>query len=259
MQKKDVLKVVLILVSAAFIGCNSYSIKDQKDPSLSLLIIKTNIPDGFAVQTSSVKKSDGINYQSGFTAYNSDNRYNKLMVFENITDGDYRINSLLAETSRSSSSTRVGNATHTTTTWRALDFTFDDSAAENKDMNNGGWFHVKPSSICYAGDIAWFQSSSRDEITDKMSKIFKKSKKDVEKSFLYNFRLKSKKIDEPYFMIKLDHPALIGEKESLKNELAMLVSFKNGKKSKNENWDKIIDTRIVEISQKLGLQQSIKK
>ena len=220
------------------------------NPSLSLLIIKTNIPDGFALQDSTVKNKEEVYYKSVFRAYQSDNRYNKLMVFENIAEGDYRINSLLAETSKSSTSTNTGNYTYTKSTWKVLDLKFKDLDSAVKTKNDK-WFSVPSSSVIYAGDIAWFPNSSREEIISKMAEVYKKPKKDVIKSILYDFNLKTSKSDDQYFMVRLDHPVLIGEEESLKNEIRMLLTFKKGKKSKNKIWNKMIDSRITELNQKL--------
>jgi hypothetical protein len=248
-----------VLILSLFTACSSYKIKDQVNPSLSLLIIKTNIPDGFAIERSSVINKKGNKYQSSFIASKSDNINNKLMVFDNVEAGEYKINTLYAETAKQSTSYTVGNTRYTNSKWNIYDFIFNDSEDKKKSVSDKEWFNVEPFSITYGGDIAWFKLSTKDEVIEKVSAYLKKSKKDVEKSIILNFMLKTPKTNEEYFMLRLDDAGLIGEKDSLRSELATLQSFRKKKKSDNKIWDKMIEARILELSRKIAAIPEKKK
>lgn len=259
-KRKPDLKAVIILlcIFALFTGCSSYRIKDQKDPSLSLLIIKTNIPDGFTIERSFIKNKNENAYKSSFRSSQYDNRYSKYLVFENIPEGEYRIGYLYAETTKTYSSYTVGKMIYTTSNWKTLDLSFNYDTEENSKIADN-WMKVKPSSIVYGGDVAWFQLNTKNEIMDKVANYYKKSKKDIEKSILYNLELVSPKSREQYFILRFDHPALVGEKESMKSELSVLQGFRKVKKSENIIWDKMIDERIQELKSKISSMPDKKK
>lgn len=83
--KKSHIYFFLLVVSTVISGCTThYRIFDQHKNNLSLMIIRTNIPQGYAIKESTIKGKNGKLYSINYTAPTTDDIRNKLIVFENL-------------------------------------------------------------------------------------------------------------------------------------------------------------------------------
>lgn len=244
---KQIFKTVLfaLLISITATGCMTLSIPEQKEPSLSLMALKINVPKDFIVMNSGIK-SNGETYARTLMSEITTSDKKNPQIFVNIPAGKYRLNDLYAKTC------------HACNRYRELDLKFNDT--DKRTIQNNEWIELKAGSVKYAGLLEFITIDQKDGRLAEIGTIFKKTPQEVNKAIINESEVTYSKGKTNCIIIRLDHPALIGEVDSLKIEKDVWVSLINDKKENSEvKWGQILKNRIAEIDKEISRLSKVSK
>jgi len=212
------------------------------------MVFTLNLPKGFYINNSYVMADNKEYIDSSIVSkYTKDAK--ELQAFDNIPGGLYIIKKLSAETAK----VQNGNVK----TWRELNLKF--KKADN-NAENYKFMDLQPGSIKYMGSIYFFDIEKKDEMLASIAKILKKTPTEILKAVLYESELTSGKTKGHYMFIRLDHPALIGELESLKIEKNVWEAlFSDKRREPTPQWDQLLNKRMKEIDKRIALLSKNKK
>jgi len=235
----------MLLLCAAFSlnTCVSYyKIQDQReDPKLSVAVMRMAVP--FTIfEGNLLGKTGGI--KSQYRAKHGDAYKRKVMVFTNVLPGDYYIGQVYSE----SRQTTATYGRYRRTTWRTLRLFFEDPRKVKSDQKI---FKIPPGKIIYLGNFILLPK-------DKMKQFYKsaakmgKTKEMIDGSAAYTTWIwsKDRSKKKEYYLLRTDHPKLVGIGKSLNSELRMLNAvFSN--RNDIPVCKKMAAARIAEISREI--------
>ena len=241
MKNKSIVKI-LVPVFFLLIGCN-YQIRQPENASKSLMFVNIGIPKGFGIKKGSIMGEDGEIIQTSYKTKPHNIRHG-IFLFANLDAGNYEIRSIYAETVRTTS----GN----TTSWQSM-------YLELQDADKKLYMPVKEGEVVYLGNIRFINKNSREKEFSNIAAQLKVQVSDLSKGIITEAALiggKKKANLGRVIVLRLDHPAIIGEQASLKlEELFLKQVFPaagKGEKIQPGSWEEKVSRRLQEISEHLS-------
>ena len=243
-------KGAFLLLLTLFLNCASfYKINDQESPGASLAAFLINIPPTFSMRGGTLVGPRDKEYEMTYTAEFDDGLRKRYMVFANVVPGEYYMRNLLAQTEP----VRYGNYSR----WKIINLKFE---APEK----GRW-KISGAGITYFGRLVFVKEDRLDEFLNRLNaKLTKKiAKERFLRAVLFHTRgwpVKRPQKTLRFVFLRLDHPAIVGEEVSLREEERFLKGVFFWKKSGEiPRWKNLARERLSKIRSRLKELSSKKK
>ncbi len=230
------------LIAVCTMGCFSMGLKDQKDPSKSLLVVKFSIPSDFDYIDSDINSENNKSYNTTYISRVRTFDKKELNAFINIPEGKYRLKRIYATTPT------VGRM------YRQLSLKFENIPGKAASADN--WIEIKAGSVKYAGLLDFIAVDKKDEIFASLAKAFHKSPQEIEKAIIYECKMTTTKGDTVNcIVVRLDHPAIVGDNTSLLMEREVwqvLVNYNYNVNNAKSKWTQMMKERIDQLTKDIA-------